>query len=176
MKKISVVHVGQGEFMTGEGEDLVLTTVLGSCVSVCLFDPERKVGGMNHFLVPESRSGSLRESRSGVHAMELLINAIMKAGARREHLCAKIFGGSRMIDGGTDIGAMNSRFALQFIKNEGIRCAGVDVGGTLGRKIRFWPGTGKAQRKFLEDFVSTEAALLRTRQTTARPFPEVEFF
>lgn len=179
MDAVSVVHISQGECCACSAPNVVMTTVLGSCVSVCLHDPLRRIGGMNHFLVPRSRSGSLLDNRSGVNAMELLVNEVLKAGARRDGLRAKVFGGARMIGLGTEIGKMNSRFALQFLENEGIYCDGGDTGGQKGRRIRFWPATGAVQRRLFDGLLPAEVDAVRQSGTRGRPQdtgPDVELF
>ncbi len=145
------VHVAQGQFKTSSRPDTVLLTVLGSCVATCLYDPEAKIGGMNHFLLPDGGGEESRTMTYGVHSMELLINSLMRHGADRRRLRAKIFGGARMIDGLSDIGARNGVFARQFLRQEGIPCEAESLGGTLARRVRFWPATGRAQQRVLQD-------------------------
>ncbi|MEZ5892637.1 MAG: chemotaxis protein CheD [Parvularculaceae bacterium] len=146
-----LVHVIQGEFSVSNKPNVVLTTVLGSCVATCLFDPVARVGGLNHFLLPgvEGKGGS--EVMYGVHAMELLINALLKKGADKRRLQAKLFGGARMIDGLSDIGQKNAFFARDFLMRENIPCLGESLGGTQARRIRFEPVTGRARQRVLGD-------------------------
>ena len=89
------IHLIQGEWRVGDGEDVALTTVLGSCVAACLHDPLARIGGMNHFLLPgDDQSFNPRDAeRYGVYLMELLVNGLMQLGARRDRLQAKLFGG-----------------------------------------------------------------------------------
>ena len=150
-RKILIV---QGEYhVTGE-QDVVLTTLLGSCVAACLRDPGLAIGGMNHFLVP-GRDGDLEDGlpreaeRYGVHLMELLVNGLLRLGARRERLEAKLFGGARTMEGLADIGARNADFAERFLRHEGIRLAGGSLRGERGRRIQYWPGSGRARQVFL---------------------------
>ena len=150
-RKILIV---QGEYhVTGE-QDVVLTTLLGSCVAACLRDPGLAIGGMNHFLVP-GRDGDLEDGlpreaeRYGVHLMELLVNGVLRLGARRERLEAKLFGGARTMEGLADIGARNADFAERFLRHEGIRLAGGSLRGERGRRIQYWPGSGRARQVFL---------------------------
>ncbi|HEY1072308.1 chemotaxis protein CheD, partial [Brevundimonas sp.] len=99
------IHVGQGEHYVTSDPDVVLSTVLGSCVAMCLRDPVAGVGGMNHFLLPEGAgAGTDAGRRYGAYAMELLINDVLKAGGRRDRLQAKLFGGGRMFDSLKDVG------------------------------------------------------------------------
>lgn len=130
-------------------KDVMIATVLGSCVSVCLYDPVKRVVGMNHFLL----SGRYRAEtplllneagRYGVHAMELIINAMLKLGAVKKHFRAKAFGGASILPARNHdnrfatVGDINSEFILQFLKNEGIQLVSFDLGGTEGRSIRFY--------------------------------------
>ena len=143
-------HVIQGEYAVSSDPRELLTTVLGSCVAACLHDPERGVGGMNHFLLPGPGVGDARASeRMGVHLMELLLNGLMRQGAQRDHLEAKLFGGARMMQGLSDIGAKNAEFARNFLKYEGIRLIGGDTGGERGRRLQFWPVTGRARQSYI---------------------------
>jgi len=136
-------HITQGQFAVASGPDAILSTLLGSCVSTCLWDCTSGIGGMNHILLPDRRFGEGAMIGEGVNEMELLINGLIKAGARRDRLKAKIFGGARMIKMATDIGETNAAFALQFLSDEGIECMGKSTGGTTARQVMFWPRTGK---------------------------------
>lgn len=142
-------HIAQGEFAVGAGPHLSISTILGSCVATCLYDEDRKLGGMNHFLLPDGFGATMNSARFGVNAMELLINALIKEGARRGNLKAKVFGGGRMIAGLTDIGQKNAEFVLDFLRREGIECTGQSLGGTQARRVEFWPGTGRARQRLL---------------------------
>ncbi len=143
------VNVTQGEFKMSDDPDVVLSTLLGSCVSVCLHDPVRKIGGMNHFLLPEDRGGSSGEMKYGVHAMELLINALIKNGAARERLVAKAFGGAKMDGNLRDIGSSNIAFARNFLSREGIHCDGESLGGLQARRVQFWPASFRARQRLV---------------------------
>lgn len=145
------IHIVQGEHHVSDNPEVVLTTILGSCVAACIRDPAAGVGGMNHFLLPGARGqGSERVAqRYGVHAMELLVNELLSQGARRERLEAKLFGGGRLIDGLTDIGSQNADFALDFLAAEGIRHVGGSLLGEHGRKVQFWPVSGRARQSLL---------------------------
>ncbi len=142
------IHVIQGEYKVVSEPDVVLSTVLGSCVAACLRDPEAGVGGMNHFLLPGASPGQ-EGDRYGAYLMELLINGLLKRGARRERIEAKLFGGARMVKGLSDIGAQNSAFAKQFLLNEGIRVLAENLGGNNGRKLEFYPVSGRARQILL---------------------------
>ncbi|SOB98732.1 chemotaxis protein CheD [Rhodobacter maris] len=143
-------HIAQGEFATARGPEASISTILGSCVATCLYDEVAQVGGMNHFLLPDGAgAGSLNSARFGVNAMELLINALIKEGASRNRLKAKVFGGGRMIAGLSDVGAKNASFVLDFLRREAIECTGQSLGGTQARRVEFWPGSGRARQRLL---------------------------
>jgi chemotaxis protein CheD len=158
-----MLHVIQGEYASSAEAEVVLTTILGSCVAACFYDAEAGVGGMNHFLLPEG-DGDRENVRYGVNAMELLINDLLHRGARRNRLEAKIFGGARLLNGVTDIGARNVAFAQDFLSAEGIAHRGGSLGGDQARRIRFWPATGAAKQLLLarkEDVFATESRAVR---------------
>ncbi|HDZ74727.1 MAG TPA: chemotaxis protein CheD [Aurantimonas coralicida] len=145
------VHVMQGEAKVDEGPDTILTTLLGSCVAACIRDPGAGVGGMNHFLLPGSsgQEGARAES-FGLYLMELLINGLLQRGARRGHLEAKLFGGARAMDGLSEVGSKNAAFAERFLQMENITYLGGSLGGGVGRRIEYWPHTGRARQIFFE--------------------------
>lgn len=142
--------VVQGSFRVSSEPDLILTTILGSCVAVCLHDPVASIGGMNHFLLPEGRLGTEGNVRYGVHAMELLINALLRGGASRGRLVAKAFGGARMAAGFRDIGEGNILFTREFLAREGLPLVAESLGGTRARRLRFWPASGRARMILVE--------------------------
>lgn len=140
------VNIIQGEFHVTGDPGVVLTTILGSCVAACLHDRVAGVGGMNHFLLPGRDEPCTRDAEYGVHAMELLVNGLLKQGARRERLEAKLFGGARMLRGLTDIGALNAQFAESFAKRERIAVTGGSLRGEQARRIQYWPVAGRARQ------------------------------
>lgn len=173
------INVVQGEHHVSAHPEAVLTTLLGSCVAACIRDPIAGVGGMNHFLLPGGRArGTDREAqRYGVHAMELLVNALLGAGARRERLEAKLFGGARLIDGLTDIGSQNAEFALRFLAAEGIRHVGGSLLGEHGRKVQYWPVSGRARQSLMErDSAKVFDVERRTRPVAPAEIGAVELF
>ena len=173
-----VLHVVQGEFVVSDERDVMLTTVLGSCVAACMRDPMAGVGGMNHFLLPGDLAGRQENLERGVHAMELLINALLRAGARRDRLEAKLFGGARMMKNLSDIGAKNGAFAVSFLRQEGIACHSESLGGEQARRIRYAPVSGRAQQLLLGRAAMDVFA--RELTTAAAPVPDTggdaEFF
>jgi chemotaxis protein CheD len=144
---IQRINIVQGEYHVSGEENLAITTLLGSCVAACINDPVARVGGMNHFLLPGEDSSSPMAARHGVHLMELLINGLLKLGAARGRLEAKLFGGARTMNGLGDYGAANARFAQEFLRREGIAISGGSLGGETGRRIQFWPTTGRVRQK-----------------------------
>lgn len=150
------VHVVQGDHAISTGDPgEMMTTVLGSCVAACIRDPQARIGGMNHFLLPGD-SAQADDVRYGVYAMEVLINALLTAGAKRHRLEAKLFGGGRMMQGLSDVGASNARFAKSFIENEGITYLGGSLGGDAARRIQFWPYDGYARQALIDGALEKE--------------------
>ena len=143
------INIVQGEYHVSGDKVLAISTLLGSCVAACINDPIAEVGGMNHFLLPGDTAASPLFSRHGVHLMELLINGLLKKGAARHRLEAKLFGGARTMLGLGDIGATNAKFAQDFLRREGIAITGGSLGGETGRRIQFWPASGRAMQKFV---------------------------
>lgn len=170
------IHVIQGEHHVATGPDTMLTTVLGSCVAACIRDPVAGVGGMNHFLLGEQTGPETDQEaqRYGAYAMELLINGLIAKGAKRNRLEAKLFGGARMFEGLSDVGASNAVFAKKFLANEGIPVTGESLGGTCARRIEFWPESGRVRQRLVvqQDLPDT------VRQPRPRPAPagDVELF
>jgi len=159
------VHVGQGEHVVTGDASVMLTTVLGSCVAMCLRDPVIGVGGMNHFLLPDGvGTGANAARRYGAYAMEVLINDCLKMGARREQLEAKLFGGGRMFNTLRDVGGANADFAEQFLRDEGIRLVGGSLRGAGGRRVQYWPATGRALQRAV-----TDSAALPEMKTVLAP-------
>lgn len=158
---LRVSHVIQGEFRVSDDPEIVLTTILGSCVATCLFDPVARVGGMNHFLLPEGENRHDVGFRYGLLAMELLINGLLKGGAQKTRLEAKLFGGAMMNGGLGRIGESNAVFARKFLVDEGIPCRAESLGGTMARRVRFVPTTGSAQQMLLSDQVEPAPAKRR---------------
>jgi len=149
------VKVLPGEYYVGRQNEMV-STVLGSCVSACIFDRRLKLGGMNHFMLPEAsgdRGGERdswsatvgRAARYGNDAMEHLINAILKAGGRREDWEVKVFGGGRVLAQMTDVGARNIAFVQRYLQTEGLAVTASDLGDVYPRQVQFFPATGKAR-------------------------------
>lgn len=131
-------------------DELALATVLGSCVAACMYDPIAKIGGMNHFMLPDASPGD-GSARYGAHAMELLINGLLKDGASRQRLQAKVFGGGNVLPGMTidPIGTRNATFVLEYLAAERIPILAQDLGGIQPRKVCFFVRTGRSLVKRL---------------------------
>lgn len=157
------VRVLPGEhYITGDPGEMIVT-VLGSCVAACIRDPQRHVGGMNHFMLPESKSGMWGEvsaaMRYGNYAMEVLINDILSHGGRRDRLEIKLFGGGNIGNGNSTVGDQNARFVREYLRAEGLEWVAEDLGGPYPRRIHYFPVTGKVKRLQLKRL--DDAALLR---------------
>jgi chemotaxis protein CheD len=144
-----------GEYYVTD-QSMLLVTVLGSCVSACIRDPGNGIGGLNHFMLPntgqDTRSPLSTSARYGSHAMELLINQLLKLGARRPHLEAKLFGGGNVLPGltVTEVGTRNAAFARDYLAAEGIPVAAQDLEDVHPRKVYFFPATGRVLVKRLK--------------------------
>jgi chemotaxis protein CheD len=143
------VKVLPGEYFVSS-EDLVIMTVLGSCIAACIWDGRARVGGMNHFMLPDG-DASDGSGRYGSFAMELLINEMLKLGARRETMQAKVFGGAQVMAGFTsmNVGERNTKFVMEYLGMERIAVVSQDVLDIHPRKVCFFPVTGKALVKRL---------------------------
>ncbi|MEV4781122.1 chemoreceptor glutamine deamidase CheD [Burkholderia sp. LMU1-1-1.1] len=135
-------------------KDMLIVTVLGSCVSACIRDRVTGLGGMNHFMLPDGGgdgSPVSASARYGTYAMEILINDLLKAGAKRENMEAKVFGGGAVLKGFTaiNVGERNAAFVLSFLKTEKIRVVAEDLNDIHPRKVYFFPRTGKVLVKKL---------------------------
>jgi chemotaxis protein CheD len=137
------------------GKDMLIVTVLGSCVSACIRDRVTGQGGMNHFMLPDgggdSASPVSASMRYGTYAMEVLINELLKSGARRENLEAKVFGGGAVLKGFTaiNVGERNAAFVINYLKTEKIRVLAEDLNDVYPRKVYFFPRSGKVLVKKL---------------------------
>lgn len=174
------VKVKPGEY-AAFNEDVLIATVLGSCIAACIWDTQTAVGGMNHFMLPDASSAD-EGGRYGAFAMEVLVNHLLKLGARRNALQAKIFGGGRVMANmnSFDIGERNTRFATDYLRTEGIPIVGQDVLGPYPRKVVFWPTTGKAMIKRMPPSdllpLTKEETLVTIKQVTKAPAGSIELF
>ncbi len=148
-----VVKVLPGEHHVSDDREDMLVTVLGSCVSACIRDPAIGVGGMNHFMLPESADGEWGNHsaslRYGNFAMEQLINDILKRGGQRGRLEVKLFGGGRVLNNSNPIGDRNVEFVESYLRVEGLSVAARDLLGEYARRVHYFPVTGKVFVKHL---------------------------
>jgi len=156
-----------GEYYVTRNEE-VITTVLGSCISACIRDPSAQVGGMNHFMLPEDASSGTGNrwldpvaglaTRYGSHAMESLINELLKLGGSRSRFEIKLFGAGRILASVTDVGARNIEFVHEYLKTEGFRALAEDLGDIYPRRVAYYPTTGKVKVRKLRPLEATAIA------------------
>ena len=166
--KNEAVKVLPGEFFV-HAEDVLIMTTLGSCISACLWDRQSRIGGMNHFMLPEGTGDS---GRYGSYAMELLINEMMKRGASRGSMEAKVFGGGSVLSGMStiNVGQRNTEFVLEYLKTERIPVVSKDVLDIFPRKVCFLPASGKAMIKRLAPS-NAEALVAQDRAAAQKALP-----
>lgn len=149
----TTVRIQMGEHFVADDPKEMLVTVLGSCISACIRDRNAGIGGMNHFMLPESECGTWGETtaslRYGNHAMEVLLNDLLKRGCHKRNLEIKIFGGANVYGGNIDIGQQNCEFIKRYLDAEKLPCDAYDLGGDRPRRIHFQPETGKVKRLLL---------------------------
>ena len=160
-------------------EDLVLSTVLGSCVAACIHDRTAGIGGMNHFMLPDDGDNRAASDaiRYGAYAMEVLLNELLKGGARRERLEAKVFGGAAVLAGMTtlNIGDRNSEFVRRYLAMEKVRVTAEDLQGSHPRKVAFLPSTGQVMVKKLrlqQEGAAENTAITQREQALAQALRE----
>lgn len=174
-----------GEFYVTTSPDEVITTVLGSCVAACIWDPEVRIGGMNHFMIPDPGEGAETGDRAaagryGVFAMDLLVDTILTNGGRRTHLRVKLAGGGHVISSPTAVGSSNVRFAHRYLDDEGLPLVAEHVEGLNARRLVFEPLTGRT--RVLELSTGDHGAVVRGEReyaatlATAAPVGSVELF
>ncbi len=149
----SPVKIGPGDhYVTGNPQEMILT-VLGSCVAACIRDPLAGIGGMNHFMLPESATGAWGHAsaslRYGNFAMERLINDLLCRGGRRNRLEVKVFGGAAMSEGGTEVGSRNAEFVEAYLQAEGLSIAARHLRGRHARRVHYFPLTGRVMLREL---------------------------
>lgn len=173
-------------------KNMVLTTVLGSCVSACVRDSTAGIGGMNHFMLPDdggtnvpdsSAAISIQAMRYGTYAMDVLLNELLKAGARRDRLEAKVFGGGAVLANMTmlNIGDRNADFVLRYLQMEKVRITAQDLRGNLPRRVSYFPESGQVMVRKLrrhDDLVEVQKEEQKLAQALASPLARnrVELF
>jgi len=164
-----------GEYYVTQ-EDELITTVLGSCIAACIRDPIAGIGGMNHFMLPETSKARLHAgnesvvgnaTRYGNYAMEHLINTILSHGGKRKNLEIKLFGGGKIIPTMSDVGARNIQFVLEYVDAEALKLLGQDLGDIYPRKVNFYPKTGIARMKKIQD-IHNETLAIRDKRYGSR--------
>jgi chemotaxis protein CheD len=179
-----MVKVFPGDFYVTGKADETLVTVLGSCVAACIRDPKLGIGGMNHFMLPQGRTGGwgrdAESTRFGNFAMEKLINELMKKGCARESLEIKVFGGGNVTESNIAVGSDNAQFALRYLEAERLRCVAQDLGGRFPRRIHYSPATGRVVRRLLgrdaSGAVARDEFEHAKRLSTRAPAGEIDLF
>lgn len=178
-----VVKLFSGDYHISLKPGEMLATILGSCVSACIRDPQLGIGGMNHFLLPgegSCHSTNGEATRYGTFAMESLINGILKAGGRKDRLEVKVFGGGNVINNSARIGSKNAAFIRTYLKDEGLRIVSEDLEGDLPRRIHYFPETGQVLMRKLrrkEDLVVIEEEAKYKKSLSASPVEgEIDLF
>lgn len=156
---IDAVKILPGEYFA-TSEKTMIVTVLGSCVSACIRDPITRISGMNHFLLPanaDEANFASESARYGVYAMEILINHMLKLGAQRNRLEAKIFGGGNVLKGFStmSVGEKNATFVQEYLEAEKIRITATDLLGEYPRKLYQFPDTGEVKVRKLKSMHNT---------------------
>ncbi len=175
-KPITRITVMQGQALVSAGPRVELTTVLGSCVATCLFDPEIELGGMNHFLLAEplsSQKDAAVDEHYGVYLMEVLINQMLAHGASKSRMRAHLYGGANLHANMARIGSANADFARTFLQHERIPLIKEDLGGANARRVDFRPASGQVRCRAVENHMAP------TPQPIHRPSAasgEVELF
>lgn len=170
------ITVMQGQVEIDDDPDVVLTTVLGSCVACCMFDPTMQIGGMNHFLLSEPSGGggtAAIDENYGVYLMEVLVNGMLSRGVRKQNIRAHLYGGGNLHAGMQRIGAANALFAKKFLLQENIPTVRTDLCGNNARRVDFMPAAGKVRCRSVHDsFAETPQAPIRKPAV----FGDVELF
>lgn len=174
------INVIQGDFYVSDDPQLVLSTVLGSCIAICIFDPAIEAGGMNHFLLAEPGAGSerdpLKQRLYGAFAMEQLINEMIKRGANRSTMKAHIYGGSNIHRAMAHIGTSNANFARDFLRQDGIPISLEDTGGSAARRLDLKPATGQIRCKHIPTEDVPSSAMPPLRPAAPARVGDVELF
>lgn len=170
----------QGEARASADPNLTMTTILGSCVATCLYDPVVRVGGMNHFLLAEPAAHARRQGFDrdyGLFLMELLINEMLKLGAAKSRMKARLYGGANMNPDLAPIGSGNAAFARGFLAAEGIATVFEDLEGTRARRVEFRPASGMVRSRVVAvDPASLPVPTHKSRSAAQSGFGAVELF
>ncbi|MDK2743977.1 MAG: chemoreceptor glutamine deamidase CheD [Nitrospira sp. BO4] len=180
-----IASILPGEFFVSR-EPMVVYTVLGSCISACIRDPIVRVGGMNHFMLPEPKENAHdswgESTRYGSFAMESLINEILKRGGIKSRLEIKLFGAGRIYDGHIDVGDKNAKWVIQYLKSEGLTVLKTDLGDVFPRKVYYFTESGRVLLKKIERiknrtiFERENEYATRIQQREQQPAEDVTLF
>jgi chemotaxis protein CheD len=175
--QIERITVMQGQALVSSSSTVEFSTVLGSCVATCLFDPDVRIGGMNHFLLSEPPAGlggsAAVDEHYGVYLMELLVNQMLGQGARKARLKAHLYGGANINRNMVKIGTANAEFARIFLQREGIELLREDLGGSAARRVDLRPASGQVRCRTVEDHLApTSQPAARSLRATG----DVELF
>lgn len=176
VSNITRINILQGQAKVSAGPRVEFSTVLGSCVATCLFDPEIEVGGMNHFLLAEPPPGAATgdfDEHYGVYLMELLINDMLSNGAAKHRLRAHLYGGANLNSGFARIGTRNAEFARSFLASERITVVKEDLGGAHARRVDFRPARGQVRCRNVANTLAPEP---RPILRPSRSLGDVELF
>jgi chemotaxis protein CheD len=180
-----IASILPGEFFVSS-EPMVVYTVLGSCISACIRDPIAGVGGMNHFMLPEPKEDGKdswgKSIRYGSYAMESLINEILKCGGLKNRLEIKLFGGGKIYEGNIDVGAINAKWVVGYLKSEGLVTVKTDLGDVFPRKVYYFTASGRVLMKKIEHiknktiFERENDYAVRIKQREQLPVEDVTLF
>ncbi len=180
-----IASILPGEFFVSR-EPMIVYTVLGSCISACIRDPIARVGGMNHFMLPEPKEAAHdswgESTRYGSFAMESLINEILKRGGIKSRLEIKLFGAGKIYDGQIDVGEKNAKWVIQYLKSEGLAVSNTDLGNVYPRKVYYFTESGRVLLKKIEQvknrtiFERENEYAARIKQRDQQPADDVTLF
>ena len=180
-----IASILPGEFFVS-AQPMIVYTVLGSCISACIRDPIARVGGMNHFMLPEPKEAANdswgESTRYGSYAMESLINEILKRGGLKSRLEVKLFGAGKIYEGHIDVGARNVDWVLQYLRTEGLMPVKTDLGDVYPRKVYYFTESGQVLLKKIERLKNQTIAnreseyAAKMRSVTQRPAEDVTLF
>ncbi|WP_137131717.1 chemotaxis protein CheD [Rhizobium sp. FY34] len=165
-----VIHLIGGQCLVSNDAECLFSTVLGSCICACIYDPFAAIGGMNHFILPQGgdRAPVAQQYRYGDTAMASLVMDLCRNGAKPERLVAKLFGGRLKDDSGIDPGALNTEYAKKFLRAHGIKLIEARLGGQVARWVTFHPTTGRTSVRETSDFVRIPTQSTGLDQTMRR--------
>ncbi len=180
-----IASILPGEFFVS-ADPMIVYTVLGSCISACIRDPIARVGGMNHFMLPEPKEGGYdswgESTRYGSYAMESLINGILKRGGLKSRLEVKLFGAGKIYEGNIDVGARNVDWVREYLRAEGLMPVKTDLGDVYPRKVYYFTESGRVLLKKIERLKNRTIADRETeyaekmRSMTQQPAEDVTLF